>query len=850
MPASKGRNLVSLFRARAKTTLKSATTKTSPAGDTTLKQFVSSLDPSSPTLSTTFISKSLSKCSAKFPKPKPSVPELSGQWAIPGLTNEAPLSSGSSLDPQETKNENSTESVLDIPWIPDISRKDSPTGQKGVSRERKSKWVFKSGQVNRFNLLVKMCADRLGTDVTLEVFGKLGRETGVKEYNALIGICIKNARNSDDEEVAMEQISRAFQLFKSMRGQGFQLKEETYAPLLIYLIDMGMIEEFHFFCGVVKDENPSSLSKLGYYEMLLWIRVNNEEKIEELCDYIATQDNVDDNSVQENYLLALCESDRNANFRRLMEIIDITKVQSMDLVASIFKALGRHLLESFMERFLLAFKNCEDGTEKISTLIFCYAAHIPNLAVEEVVSKFKSLHAQYEVAPSSMSYEKLISYCCDSLKVHIALDIVDQMCKTGLTISTGTLNSILNASEGSFEFNLVERIHSLIIHHDLKPNTETFRTMISLRVKMKDYIGAYELLNNLKELNLPRTVSMYNAIMAGFFREKNIVGGFSVLKQMENADVKPDSQTFSYLISHCDSEERINKYYEEMQCVGVQVTKQVVMALINAYASIGQFEKAKQVLADKGVSTRGLTECKSALVSALASHGQISDALQIYKEIKDAECDLEPKAIISLIEHTQSEGEISRLFKLLKELHDQDYWVDGCCRVLLYCVRNKHTSSAIDLLKQLDEKLCNDELALGIIVDEVFSIVADTDDTHLDVCLNLLRAIKDELGLSPSRKCLDFLLSACVNAKDLQSSLFIWRQYEIAGLPYNVVSYLRMYQALLASGAHRSAKDMLSKIPKDDRDVRSIIQACQLAFKHTIAEAKPKTKRKKKGIGM
>jgi hypothetical protein len=35
--------------------------------------------------------------------------------------------------------------------------------------------------------------------------------------------------------------------------------------------------------------------------------------------------------------------------------------------------------------------------------------------------------------------------------------------------------------------------------------------------------------------------------------------------------------------------------YEEMKVAGIQVSKQIFMALINAYATCGQFEKAKQV---------------------------------------------------------------------------------------------------------------------------------------------------------------------------------------------------------------------------------------------------------------
>ncbi|PRQ31625.1 hypothetical protein RchiOBHm_Chr5g0037551 [Rosa chinensis] len=64
---------------------------------------------------------------------------------------------------------------------------------------------------------------------------------------------------------------------------------------------------------------------------------------------------------------------------------------------------------------------------------------------------------------------------------------------------------------------------------------------------------------------------------------------------MKEADVKPDSHTFSHLITNCNSEEDINMYYEEMKRSGIQVTKQVFMALVNAYAACGQFEKAKQV---------------------------------------------------------------------------------------------------------------------------------------------------------------------------------------------------------------------------------------------------------------
>lgn len=196
----------------------------------------------------------------------------------------------SSLDQGGIVGKKSLKKELEIPWFPSISNHIISLRRKEVVRERKQKWVFKSTQVGRFNKLVAMCADKVGSDTAVDIFGKLGRETGVKEYNALIKVCIEKARSATDEDEALEQIHRAFRFFKSMKDNGFQLEEETYGPFLAYLIDMAMVEEFHFFCGVIMDANPASSSKLGYYEMLLWIKVNNEEKIQELCNYILNEE--------------------------------------------------------------------------------------------------------------------------------------------------------------------------------------------------------------------------------------------------------------------------------------------------------------------------------------------------------------------------------------------------------------------------------------------------------------------------------------------------------------------------------------------------------------------------------
>ncbi|XP_031269050.1 pentatricopeptide repeat-containing protein At4g04790, mitochondrial-like [Pistacia vera] len=723
-----------------------------------------------------------------------------------------------------TNNANALETLLGVPWFSTVSNHNILQLPKEVLPERRQKWIFKNTQTHRSEKLANLCANKLGTDATLNEFGRLGRETGVKEYNSLIRICIERAKDCDHEDVALEKhICKAFLLFNFMKEQGFQLEEETYGPLLMYLIDMGMIEEFHFFHKVIESGNSCSDPRLGYYEMLLWIRVNNEEKIQELCNCTAIDYEGDYFNLIENYLLALCESKRNSEFLQLLETVDITKVSSLDHVMSIFKFLGRLVLESFAEKYLLALKKSDYGAENVSNVIFSYIFGIPNLEVEDIISKFKDLHAKLEIKPSSTSYEKLIAYTCDLYMVDLALDIVDEMSEAGLTPSIDSINSILIASEKYFSYALVQRAYLIICYHNLKPNSETFRRMISLSVKKEDFDGAYAMLCDEKKMNLMLTADMYNAIMDGYFQKEDMASALKVFKQMEKANVKPNCQTFSYLIKNCSNEKDIVKYYEEMTCSGIQVTKQVFMALITAYASCGEFEKAKQVILDKGIPVESLNEIKGSLVAALASNGQKFDALVIYEEIKQAGWRLNPEDAFELLPHLHSEEELSILIQLLEDVNDSPYWMDVCESAIACAVRLKRLSYAVPLLKQLKDKIKPSRFVSEGFLFQVFSEIAE-EPTDLQFGLDFLRIMKNELDIALSPECFDFLLSICVKEKNLQIARLIWKEYKTANLPYITFSCLWMYRALLVSGDPWGARKILSKIPKDDPHIRRLIR--------------------------
>uniref|UniRef100_A0A2P2LKP3 Pentatricopeptide repeat-containing protein At4g04790-like n=1 Tax=Rhizophora mucronata TaxID=61149 RepID=A0A2P2LKP3_RHIMU len=390
---SKVKKLSSIFSSAIKATA-GKNTNSPAASDSAFKHHISSIEAPSPHASLAAAAEFSAKPrkSPSISKPERPAPVNSSGLPVLGLLasdsdsedttsqlSKQILSAlrDSNLDSNGTKN---LQTTLNVPWLSQTLNKMSMQ-RKEVCRSRKQRFIFKSTQHGRCNKLVATCARYVGTDATIQLLGKLGCETGLKEYNAMIKICIHEAKESDDEDVVIKQLSKSYQILRSMKEQGFQLEEETFASILVYLIDMCMVREFHFFCEAIKGYNPSCLAKLGYYEMLLYIRVDDEEKIQELCNHICSAEGAETTDLCVNYLAALCESDRKEEILQLLEITDITKFSSLDHVVNIFKSLGRLSLESCVDKFLLAFKESDHGAEIISTLILNYATSITNLAV-------------------------------------------------------------------------------------------------------------------------------------------------------------------------------------------------------------------------------------------------------------------------------------------------------------------------------------------------------------------------------------------------------------------------------------------------------------------------------------
>ncbi|CAD5328657.1 unnamed protein product [Arabidopsis thaliana] len=150
---------------------------------------------------------------------------------------------------------------------------------------------YKEKHSNVMKKLEEGLARKLGIENLFTVCAKMGKEVSVNEYKGMIKVCIHSARISDDVEAALYHIRKAIEYLKEINKCGSIIGKGTYVPLLKFLADMGMVEEFQISKDVILEANPDALGKVGYYEMLLWIQVHDEEKIHQLCSRINDSEN-------------------------------------------------------------------------------------------------------------------------------------------------------------------------------------------------------------------------------------------------------------------------------------------------------------------------------------------------------------------------------------------------------------------------------------------------------------------------------------------------------------------------------------------------------------------------------
>ncbi|EOA34373.1 hypothetical protein CARUB_v10021897mg [Capsella rubella] len=320
------------------------------------------------------------------------------------------------------------------------------------------------------------CALEIGAETSgraLHTLNSLGFPEVFEECKKAILLNIENAKRSEDEEYAVEQIAKAFELVAAMTREGFLVEEGVYGPLLNLLIDMKMEEEFYRIFDMIRDgqwidHSSPEFTRFGYYELVLWIQLKDEEKIEGVCSMIIKSFKEHCSGkrclLTESYMFALCEKDQHKEVLRILETLD-TRVCSFEILTSIFEYLGRSVSESVAKKLLREVSKKDLSCfryKKVSDLIFSYVLSIPNMGVGDAICKFNELLEELKASPSSASYQKFIKYSCDSREGEIGLYILEHMYELGLEVSSDTATYLFRTIEQNYEFDMLRAVQNVL----------------------------------------------------------------------------------------------------------------------------------------------------------------------------------------------------------------------------------------------------------------------------------------------------------------------------------------------------------------------------------------------------
>nr|XP_043629562.1 pentatricopeptide repeat-containing protein At4g21880, mitochondrial-like isoform X1 [Erigeron canadensis] len=184
--------------------------------------------------------------------------------------------------------------------------------------------------------------------------------------------------------------------------------------------------------------------------------------------------------------------------------------------------------------------------------------------------------------------------------------------------------------------------------------------------------------------------SFHFLLLFFIYLQKHFHRGLKVLDDMDASGVKPDCHSFTYLISHCTSEDEINKYHDMMDGMGTPPTKHLHKALIQSYVACKSLERARHVVKENGTSDILHSELMNTLAYSLALHGEVEEARRVYDQVLQSQGTIEPLTALCLIQRLDSADNLKYLLELLKHLTDTDLWDAGCSSILLFCVRHKN----------------------------------------------------------------------------------------------------------------------------------------------------------------
>lgn len=364
-------------------------------------------------------------------------------------------------------------------------------------------------------------------------------------------------------------------------------------------------------------------------------------------------------------------------------------------------------------------------------------------------------------------------------------DLVDASINASSSVSTRTLNTILNTSgkylksaPGQYNDTIAAILDSL---NQVRPDTMTF---------------ALELRNAAYQGNMVRAEHIY--------------------KTMVNLGIKPNDYVFSHLIYGYSKSGKLDKAREVLS--KARQTPINYAPLMVGYAEVGEYEKAYQLfrdMLDKDIKPDlPIYTVLANVFLKSPAHGDGKRAIELLEGIvKQGNMAMDPVALTLLVDaygadayHHHSDKYLQRVEEIYQTLHTND-WLDAkaITSLLSTCVKMKQPEKAWHLWNELKNdgkelsKYHYNTLLSGLIDHKAWYPVA--------------KAVFDEMHVEPDSTTLDLMIWGAYSVSDYETIQKIWKTNHHTE-PLLVRTYFAAVTAMLHHHDLDAAKDVYGAYQK------------------------------------
>uniref|UniRef100_A0A0D9X694 Pentatricopeptide repeat-containing protein n=1 Tax=Leersia perrieri TaxID=77586 RepID=A0A0D9X694_9ORYZ len=312
------------------------------------------------------------------------------------------------------------------------------------------------------------------------------------------------------------------------------------------------------------------------------------------------------------YIISLLFVDDN--FALLSEFLERVRSQGVAFHRSLYRVLLSGYVragkfDSFIEIFdEMVSSGCREFGVDYNRFI---GVMIKNCCFD-LVEKYYSMALEKGFCLTSFTYSRWISALCQSNRIELVQELLADMDKFGCFPDIWACNIY---------------IHSLCYHNRLYD-----------ALQMNDNVDeAFELASRMLSLDIKLNVSIYNALISGFWRAGSIDKAYKIVSFMQRNGCEPDVVTYNILLNHYCSigmTDKAENLIRRMEMSGVNPDRYSYNILLKGLCKAHQLDKAFAFVSDH-MEVGGFCDIVSCniLIDAFCKAKKVNSALNLFKEM-------------------------------------------------------------------------------------------------------------------------------------------------------------------------------------------------------------------------